>query len=100
LLALATGCDAVEPATMRAEDAVKGKLRDPSSAQFRNVHLNKIDSNTVCGEVNAKNAFGGYAGYMRFAAEADGQKWRIMLDDGSLDTEGKSFFATLWQGCE
>ena len=97
---MTSGCDAVDPATIRAKAAVKEHLRHPSSAQFRNLHLNKIDSNTVCGEVNAKNAFGGYDGFMRFAAEADGQKWRIMFDDGSLDAEGKSFFNMLWQGCE
>lgn len=92
-------CDRLNPVIVNAEDSVREKLRDPPSAQFRNVHVNRLDSKTVCGEVNAKNAFGGYQGFMRFAAEADGSRWRIMFDDGSLDAEGKSFFVTLWEGC-
>jgi hypothetical protein len=83
----------------KAEDAVREKLRDPSSAQFRNVRLNSLSSSEVCGEVNAKNAFGGYIGFVRFAAEADGSKMRVMFDDGTLDKPSQDFFNTLWQGC-
>ncbi len=47
---------------------VREKLRDPSSAQFRNVYFHRGVTNTptTCGEVNAKNGFGGYSGYERF----------------------------------
>lgn len=36
-------------------------LKDPDSAEFRN-------QSGLCGEVNAKNGFGGYTGYRRFMA--------------------------------
>ena len=45
---------------------VASELNDPSSAQFRNVTLNR-NTRTVCGEVNAKNAYGGYVGFRWFA---------------------------------
>lgn len=47
-------------------------LRDPSSATFRNVHFGKRPPPTktlkiiVCGEVNARNGFGGFTGYQHF----------------------------------
>lgn len=45
------------------QTAIEHKLIDPTSAQYRNV--NKRDD-IVCGEVNAKNRMGGYAGFVRF----------------------------------
>jgi hypothetical protein len=55
----------------RGEEAVAANLKDPSSAQFRNVffHMAKIDGKDApisCGEVNSKNSFGGYNGYQRY----------------------------------
>lgn len=48
---------------------VEALLKDPDSAQFRNVvayrHPNAAGY-VFCGEVNAKNAFGGYSGHERF----------------------------------
>lgn len=38
-------------------------LRDPSSAQFRAV---KVYHDCLLGEVNGKNAFGGYGGFVEF----------------------------------
>jgi hypothetical protein len=38
-------------------------LRDPSSAQFRNT---AVQGECLDGEVNGKNAFGGYAGFTKF----------------------------------
>lgn len=50
-----------------AEEAVKSSLRDPGSAQFRNVSVKKFNGGrVVCGEVNAKNAYGGYVGFKEF----------------------------------
>lgn len=50
------GCSGVEKETI---SAVKNSLKDPDSAQFQNVK-------GYCGEVNAKNGYGGYTGYKRF----------------------------------
>lgn len=47
-----------------AQISVKKRLKDPSSAEFRNVHFYSGGKAAVaCGEVNAKNSFGGYSGY-------------------------------------
>ncbi|HCG5835882.1 TPA: hypothetical protein NJ118_004605 [Vibrio parahaemolyticus] len=44
-------------------NAVKASLKDPYSAKFKSIKRAGVD---VCGEVNAKNSFGGYGGYMMF----------------------------------
>ncbi|MGI9375177.1 MAG: hypothetical protein ACR2PC_03605 [Tsuneonella suprasediminis] len=43
--------------------AVSEHLRDPLSAQFRNLKESKT---ATCGEVNGKNAFGSYSGIREF----------------------------------
>ena len=50
--------------TLLAKEAVKLKLNDPDSAQFRN--MRRVSLSVVCGELNAKNAMGGYVGYTAF----------------------------------
>ena len=39
-------------------------LKDPASAQTRNERITKAGA--LCGEVNAKNGMGGYAGFKRY----------------------------------
>jgi len=41
-----------------AKEAVKGILKDPASAQFKDITSN-VDGD-ICGEYNAKNSYGGY----------------------------------------
>jgi len=48
-----------------AKRAVITQLNDPNSAEFYNVAV--FNYYSVCGEVNAKNAMGGYVGRRRFA---------------------------------
>lgn len=71
----------------RARAAVSEKLSDPSSAQFRNERSK--EGGWVCGEVNAKNAFGGYIGFKRYTViwkDAGGQDVAIEGDnETSLD---------------
>lgn len=50
-----------------AKKLVAAGLRDPGSAQFRD--LKKVGE-TVCGEVNGKNAYGAYAGFKHFIVDA------------------------------
>ena len=46
---------------------VGNRLRDPSSVVIRNVYfVTKGTEEIVCGEVNGKNAYGGYAGFTQF----------------------------------
>lgn len=61
-----------------AKDSIAKKMLDPSSVQFRNLTyvesaLNK-EGNPVrhglCGEVNAKNSYGGYVGFKLFYVDA------------------------------
>lgn len=52
-------------------EMVRARLKDPGAAQFRNVYFNKwakTGAPFTCGEVNAKNAMGGYIGFKRFIA--------------------------------
>ncbi len=56
----------------RATQEFASNLKDPGSAQFRNLYLHQVKASGlsksayVCGEVNAKNDFGAYVGYSRF----------------------------------
>ena len=56
------------PTINGAQKAAAAQLRDPSSAQFRNVRVNQI---FVCGEINGKNGFGAYTGFVRFYGTKD-----------------------------
>lgn len=50
-----------------AQAAVRAVLRDPDSAQFTHTFISrKSGLPVVCGMVNARNAFGGYAGAMPY----------------------------------
>ena len=52
-----------------AQTRVRDVLRDPQSAEFRNLSYRQGRTNlpdVVCGEVNARNAFGGFVGYAPF----------------------------------
>ncbi|MEB0092879.1 hypothetical protein QN391_07325 [Pseudomonas sp. CCI1.2] len=82
----------------QAKNAVKATLKDPESAQFRNLYTKSFTGNpprpnlaalvSVCGEVNAKNSYGGYTGFTRFYQVAPGDapvKW------GAEDWENSSF---------
>lgn len=67
-----SGCESQE--VKQAKEAVANQLRDPESAQFRNMTETRKTSLlehgvvTVCGEVNGKNAYGGYVGFQRFVS--------------------------------
>ena len=72
---------------VQARMAIQERLKDPGSAEFRNI----VSSETVaCGEVNAKNAFGGYVGFTRFLHTAGGI---TMLDE----SQDKASFDVLWR---
>ena len=58
-------------------------LKDPESARFRNV---QVKWEAVCGEVNAKNSYGGYVGFRRFYA----------IDGTDLHMENDRFDEAQW----
>lgn len=68
LLAAANKRD--DPARLAAaEHAVKRRLKDPGSASFSGMFVSWFSGGPiVCGRVNARNGFGGYAGATRFVA--------------------------------
>lgn len=54
-------------ATFAAKRAVPHRLKDPESAKFRDITAVEVGGTiVVCGQVNAKNAMGGYTGFKRF----------------------------------
>ena len=62
-----------------AKSAVRALLKDPGSAQFRNIYSRgmggkPIPGAAVCGEVNAKNSYGGYIGFTRFYQSKPGER--------------------------
>ena len=64
------------PVQQTVAQAVANQVKDPNSAEFRNWHAFESQKGLlICGEVNAKNSFGGYVGFVHFVAHAslDGQ---------------------------
>jgi hypothetical protein len=75
------------------EDSVRMALKDPGSANFRSVAVYR-NGKLVCGEVNAKNSFGAYAGYEEFVADGD----RLYMESATphvMRKEHKKCFAAL-----
>jgi hypothetical protein len=75
-----------------ARDAVRERLRDPSSAEFRNEKIGSYQgAEVVCGEVNSANGFGGMSGYQRYISNAGAA---TVLEEQMEPTE----FAKTWAG--
>lgn len=52
-----------------SKEAIKAQLKDAASAEFKDVRFYSGGGVPVaCGQVNAKNGFGGYGGFERFIA--------------------------------
>ena len=65
----------------RLKEPVLAMLKDPDSAEFRHVRYYgdwTISGGNLCGEVNARNAMGGYAGYAKFYASS---AWATVEDE-------------------
>lgn len=62
--------DVNQVAIETAQAFFKKTLKDPDSAQFRNIVVRKSSDGKgifgVCGEINAKNSYGGYVGFRPF----------------------------------
>jgi hypothetical protein len=74
---------------VRIDDAkavVRNALTDPDSANFRDVYLTPKGV-IVCGQVNAKNRYGGYVGFRRFISVGSS----VYFDDPD-----NSFVANNW----
>ena len=75
-----------------AEDYVRTQLKDPASAQFRNVHIS--EKGFACGEINAKNSYGGYNGFTAFFVNQE--TGEVFLYDQNQNWRGKGFDARLF----
>ncbi|MBK3463049.1 hypothetical protein [Pseudomonas haemolytica] len=71
--------ESLEHARTSGMSSIRSALKDPASAQFKDVRIADV-TGAVCGQVNAKNSYGGYSGFARFAV-SNGQ---ATIDDGSL----------------
>ncbi|MGH8273631.1 MAG: hypothetical protein ACRES9_05155 [Gammaproteobacteria bacterium] len=70
---LSTTSDLVVGSQVLAKKKLASDLKDPDSAKYKDVHAYQDDAGgktaiVFCGEINAKNSFGGYNGYERFVA--------------------------------
>ncbi len=75
----------------RGKDVVREKLKDPSSAVFRDTNVRRqTGAPVVCGEVNAANSYGGKGGFQRFVFM--GSKLGVLLEEELSPTD----FASLW----
>lgn len=72
-----------------AQRAVRASLKDPDSAQFKDVYANYTEEFQVvaCGQVNSKNSLGGYTGFKRFVSNGK-----------SAIIEGRDNVADAWAG--
>ena len=85
--ALAGKADRLAPRALLTEDErgiveefVKRLLLDPELARFGSLVARRLENFTViCGEVNAKNRFGGYIGKMPFIGEIKDRNFEIGL---------------------
>jgi hypothetical protein len=74
----------------KGKDAVKMKLKDPSSAKLQNVYFFRGNDGLpmTCGEVNSKNSLSGYGGFQRFVSAGNADL--TFLEEDVLD------FDTVW----
>ena len=67
---------------------VIAQLKDPESARFRNEFFSMSEHGenpvkSLCGEFNAKNAYGGYPGFKRYIVAATGM---VMIEGQETDS--------------
>jgi hypothetical protein len=79
-LLLAGGAYAQTVVMDAAKDAIRRQLKDPPSARFEGlVERRAADGSLgVCGQVNAKNAMGGYTGALPFVYDVAARAAYIM----------------------
>ena len=75
-----------DSAIQSAKQVVMAGLKDPDSAQFKNVAIvNSGKRRAICGEVNAKNGYGGYMGFKSFYSFEDSTTYVMKSGDRMMD---------------
>lgn len=64
-------------ALSEVQNTVRAGLKDPESARFSDVRIS-ADGKYACGEVNAKNAMGGYVGSVGFLLQLSTKRVELM----------------------
>lgn len=102
LLVLTTACSDPEETKRQeyveiTEKLVRAQLKDPDSARFRDLTLG--DGGFVCGQLNAKNSYGGYNGFTAFFFNRSSGE--VFIYDQNQDWRGKGYDARLFReiGC-
>lgn len=71
----------------RTEEELKARvlstLKDPDSAKFQGIQ-HVWTGRALCGQVNARNSYGGYTGFKAFVADSNGVYWE---GDGSTSAD-------------
>ena len=84
------------------ENAIRSSMNEPASTQFRNVRQGPTPD-VVCGEVNARNGFGGYGAFRRFYARSTPSpitpQMEIEPSPGSTDSSAEGFDANYHSNC-
>lgn len=77
----------------KGKEAVRSKLKDPHSAQFKNVYFHRGAKGipVSCGEVNSKNGFGGYSGFQKFISAGNTELTFIQSEVTDFSTSWKQF---------
>lgn len=79
--------------TERAQRLVAERMKDPAALQFRDVRYNPA-TGVACGQVNAKNSFGGYVGFQDFIVKGD-----FVLTRGEASAALQPLFDEAWRQC-
>ena len=80
-----SSCDMGLVSKQSGKAIISSLMKDPDSAQFRDVREAKHEGRRiVCGEVNAKNGYGAYAGFERFVVDVTRKNFQF--DPGNTVT--------------
>src|ERR1700722_5348609 len=69
--AMTTTAAEMLPSLATLQREVAEQLRDPPTVRFRNIHIahGADGKDRVCGDVNSRNAFAGYSGFLPFVSD-------------------------------
>lgn len=68
----------------RHKTIARSLLKDPDSAQFRFARRSKRDTDTWCGELNARNSMGGMVGFKRYVLTTPKDPELLLAEDREL----------------
>jgi len=79
----------------KAMAAVRARLKNPGSVQFRNVHFHRCSNGIpmTCGEVNSREGLGDYGGFQKFISAGRSD---LTLMESQMANEGRDF-SSIWK---